>query len=162
MDKLPAYHEPRHRVERPRKANAAFKSLLAAVLLATVSLTYLSANLGSREPATKIPINADKIINQCKALNVIPGPPSNFHQRTESDRFEAGTLPVLIRNATLWTGANDGKEVIKGDLLLANGLIKAVGEVESVQLKAYADLLTVDANGAWVTPGIIDVHSHMS
>ncbi|KAI5114873.1 hypothetical protein M0805_008172, partial [Coniferiporia weirii] len=43
--------------------------------------------------------------------------------------------------------------------LIANGLIKSIGRVVDVSL--YDDLTTVDANGAWVTPGIVDLHSHI-
>ncbi|KAG9004989.1 hypothetical protein FRB90_010626, partial [Tulasnella sp. 427] len=49
-----------------------------------------------------------------------------------------------------------------GDILLEGGLIKAVG---SVSKKLLADLgsnlVQVDVNGAWVTPGIFDLHSHL-
>jgi imidazolonepropionase-like amidohydrolase len=42
-------------------------------------------------------------------------------------------------------------------VLLANGRIEAVGW----NLNAPAGARVIDANGKWVTPGLIDVHSHL-
>ncbi|KAJ7931230.1 carbohydrate esterase family 9 protein [Mycena leptocephala] len=95
---------------------------------------------------------------QCTALG--PGPPDNFHSRTESDRFVKGTKPTIIRNATIWTGLDDGKEVIQGDILIDKGLIKKVWS-DSVDLRSYANVEVLDAAGAWVSPGIVDLHSHI-
>lgn len=63
--------------------------------------------------------------------------------------------PVLIRGATVLTGT--GERIENGDVLLANGRIVAVGH----SLTAPAGARTIDAHGRWVTPGIIDVHSHL-
>ncbi|MCO1333331.1 amidohydrolase family protein [Microbulbifer sp. OS29] len=63
--------------------------------------------------------------------------------------------PVLIQGATLLTGTGEQRE--SADLLLENGKIKEIGK----DLKAPADALVIDGKGKWVTPGIIDVHSHL-
>jgi dihydroorotase-like cyclic amidohydrolase len=63
-----------------------------------------------------------------------------------------GTKPTLIRNATIWTGLDDGKEVIQGDILIDKGLIKKVWS-DSVDLRSYANVEVLDAAGAWVSPG---------
>jgi imidazolonepropionase-like amidohydrolase len=62
--------------------------------------------------------------------------------------------PVLIRNATILTGA--GPEVT-GSILFADGKIVAVG----AEVTAPADALTIDGTGKFVTPGLIDTHSHI-
>lgn len=62
--------------------------------------------------------------------------------------------PVLIRNATVLTG--DGQRLEGADVLMRDGRIAAVGP----GLDA-AGATVVDASGKWVTPGIIDVHSHL-
>jgi imidazolonepropionase-like amidohydrolase len=62
---------------------------------------------------------------------------------------------VLIRNATVLTGT--GTRVDGGDVLITNGHIEAVGKA----LQAPAGAQVIDAGGRWVTPGLIDVHSHM-
>lgn len=63
--------------------------------------------------------------------------------------------PVLIQGATLLTGS--GAQMEKADLLLEDGSIAQIGKA----LKAPEGALIVDGEGKWVTPGIIDVHSHL-
>jgi len=62
---------------------------------------------------------------------------------------------TLIRNATVMTAA--GEEIAGGDVLLEDRRIAAVGR----GLEAPADAVVVDAAGRFVTPGIIDTHSHL-
>lgn len=75
-------------------------------------------------------------------LAVVPGP--NATPRT-----------ALIKNASLWTCGPAGI-IQNGDLLVQNGKIVAVGP----GLKAASDVMTIDATGLSVTPGIMDCHSH--
>ena len=63
--------------------------------------------------------------------------------------------PVLLRNATVLTGT--GERLDNADVLMQDGKIAAVGK----NLSAPANSRTVDATGKWITPGIIDVHSHL-
>lgn len=81
------------------------------------------------------------------------GPAKDFHDRITSDRFEAGTPPTLIRNATIWTGGVSGFEVVRGDILIDRGLIQAIGDLDLTYLSSFSGFVTLDANGAWVTPG---------
>ncbi|MBL8270672.1 amidohydrolase [Steroidobacter sp.] len=62
---------------------------------------------------------------------------------------------TLIRGATVLTGT--GARIDGGDVLIVGGKIAAVGN----QLSAPAGATTIEANGRWVTPGLIDVHSHL-
>jgi imidazolonepropionase-like amidohydrolase len=63
--------------------------------------------------------------------------------------------PVWIQGATVLTGT--GTRIDDADVLMQDGKIVAVGS----SLQAPADALRVDGRGRWVTPGIIDVHSHL-
>src|SRR4249919_234993 len=63
--------------------------------------------------------------------------------------------PVLIQHATVLTGT--GQRLDDADVLMRDGKIVAVGTA----LEAPADATRVDGTGKWVTPGIIDVHSHL-
>ncbi len=65
------------------------------------------------------------------------------------------STPTLIRNATVLTGT--GARIDGGDVLLVGGKIAAVGP----SLAAPDGATVIDASGRWVTPGLIDVHSHM-
>jgi imidazolonepropionase-like amidohydrolase len=74
-----------------------------------------------------------------------------------SSTYEAGESgpSILIRNATVLTGT--GARLDGGDVLIENGRIAAVGR----QLELPANAQVIEASGRWVTPGLIDVHSHM-
>jgi len=63
--------------------------------------------------------------------------------------------PVLIENATIMTAA--GQEIPHAAILFKDGRIVAVG----TGLQAPPDAIRVDGTGKFVTPGIIDVHSHL-
>jgi imidazolonepropionase-like amidohydrolase len=64
--------------------------------------------------------------------------------------------PTLITNARILDGV--GGEIENGNLLIIDGKISAIGADASSDLE---DLSTLDANGKWVTPGVIDAHSHL-
>ena len=73
-----------------------------------------------------------------------------------SSTYLAGPAPaILIRNATVLTGT--GSRIDGGDVLIVGGRIASAGK----GLDAPADAQVVEATGRWVTPGLIDVHSHM-
>ncbi|KAF9012180.1 composite domain of metallo-dependent hydrolase [Hymenopellis radicata] len=109
--------------------------------------------------AVPLPLHAEETIAKCRNLHSVPSPPRGFSDRERSDRFVPGTRPTLLKNATLWTGRDAGLEIVHGDLLLDGGIIKAIGTVDA---GSYGDELdVVDVEGAWVSPGIVDLHSHM-
>ncbi|MFT4517715.1 MAG: N-acyl-D-amino-acid deacylase [Halioglobus sp.] len=60
---------------------------------------------------------------------------------------------LVIRNATIVDGT--GKASFKGDVAVADGKIAAVGQVDQQGQKE------IDAEGKLLTPGWVDVHSHM-
>ena len=65
------------------------------------------------------------------------------------------TRPTLIRDVIIMTAA--GPTIRNGSVLLRDGKIAAVG----VTVSAPADADVVDGRGRYVTPGIIDSHSHL-
>jgi imidazolonepropionase-like amidohydrolase len=65
------------------------------------------------------------------------------------------TRPTVIRHATILTAA--GPVIENGAVLLQNGKVAAVGPT----VDAPADAINIDATGKWVTPGVIDDHSHL-
>ena len=64
--------------------------------------------------------------------------------------------PILIRNATLMLAT--GKTITRGHILLANGKIAAISEAD---IAPPSDAQVIDGTGKFVTPGIIDTHSHI-
>ena len=62
---------------------------------------------------------------------------------------------TLIRHATIYTGT--GERIDDGSVLLRDGKVAAIGK----QVEAPAGAVVIDAKGKFVTPGLIDVHSHL-
>ncbi|HEU4705289.1 MAG TPA: amidohydrolase [Sphingomicrobium sp.] len=65
-------------------------------------------------------------------------------------------VPTVIRNATVFDG--EGGRITGGTVVLADGVVQAVGGSD---LAAPAGAVEIDGTGKFVTPGIIDVHSHL-
>ena len=110
------------------------KALLAAVAGA-VALTGCAALEPKPAPAPAIRINEDPY-------------PSTYV------RYPG--VPTVIRHATVFTG--DGQQISDGTVVLADGVIQAIG---GPSLPGPAGAVTIDATGKFVTPGIIDIHSHL-
>jgi hypothetical protein len=94
------------------------------------------------------------ILSRCALLRATPHPPESFHSREESERFESGTNATLIRNALIFTGRDNGTDVIHGDILLDKGIVKGIGKISGRVIDNTPNLTIVNANGAWVTPGL--------
>jgi imidazolonepropionase-like amidohydrolase len=62
---------------------------------------------------------------------------------------------VVIQDATVLTGT--GERLDGADVLMRDGVIEAVG----VDLEVPAGVRVIDGTGRWVTPGLIDNHSHL-
>ena len=62
---------------------------------------------------------------------------------------------TIFRNANIYDG--EGNELIDTDLIIKDGKVVAIG----VDLPSSSDLKEIDATDKWITPGIIDIHSHM-
>ena len=64
-------------------------------------------------------------------------------------------VPTVVRNVTVFDG--EGGRIENGQVLFADGKIVAVGQ----SVNAPADAPVIDGTGKWVTPGVIDIHSHL-
>ena len=62
---------------------------------------------------------------------------------------------TLITGATVLTGTGD--RIDGGSILIQDGKIAAVG----ADISAPEGATQIDASGKWVTPGVIDTHSHL-
>ncbi|MBO0200830.1 hypothetical protein J0687_24960, partial [Vibrio alginolyticus] len=61
---------------------------------------------------------------------------------------------ILIKNATVLTASHG--TLTNTDILIRDGKISRIGK----NLSASANARIIDATGKFVTPGIIDAHSH--
>ncbi|MDH3735355.1 MAG: amidohydrolase family protein [Gemmatimonadota bacterium] len=106
----------------------------------------------------------------CLATTILVGGlPSSLAAQTTDDDLRQGTPngswrstysapshpPTLIRNATIMTAA--GRELEGADILLRDGVIATIG----TGLSTPPNAIVIDGTGRFVTPGLIDTHSHV-
>jgi imidazolonepropionase-like amidohydrolase len=65
---------------------------------------------------------------------------------------------TLVRNVTIYDG--EGGRIENGSVLFADGKIASLGGAMA-DSAVPADANVIDGTGKWVTPGIIDIHSHL-
>jgi len=153
---------------QPKRKRFNFSLVVLLLSLSFSSILYLSIGLTSKSesafhdsPSPRVLSTLEESVTRCKNLNLTPRPPPNFHSRTRSDRYEPGSPPIVIRNATLWTGNDNGTEVLKSmDVFLNKGIISNISKSSSMKA-ALKDSMEIDAGGRWLTPGIIDMHVHL-
>jgi imidazolonepropionase-like amidohydrolase len=89
-----------------------------------------------------------------------PGADGSAGDRRGDDPFPSTYRPVpapptVIRGGTVMTAA--GEVIEGGSVLIREGRIAAVGAT----VDAPTDAAVIDATGRFVTPGVIDTHSHL-
>lgn len=67
----------------------------------------------------------------------------------------------LIKNVTVWTNETEG--ILQGsNVLIVDGRISKVGNIDEATLKNYPGLVVIDGTGKHLSAGIIDEHSHIA
>jgi len=93
---------------------------------------------------------------ETRANSAAPAPAPTATTDAWASRYQAiHAPPLLITGATVLVG--NGQRLDNADVLVEHGRITAVGP----QLQAPDGAVRVDGRGKWVTPGLIDVHSHL-
>lgn len=141
---------------------------ISLALLAPFLSTAFNTAVRSLSPPSSLQKEANAVARaRCSMLHLVPGPDHAFQHRTQSDRFE-GARSVIIHNVTVWTGEHDGQELLHGmSILLERGLISRIAphineDSDSESWGSWAaDATVIQGNGAFVTPGIFDMHSHL-
>jgi imidazolonepropionase-like amidohydrolase len=112
-----------------------------------LAYAFLSATVVAGCASTS-PAKPTSGTNRVGAIAISANPyPSTYHP--------GQVAPTLIRGATVLTGT--GERLENADVLFVDGRIKAVGR----DLEAPTNAQVVDGHDRWVTPGLIDVHSHL-
>ena len=62
---------------------------------------------------------------------------------------------LIIRNGTIYDGS--GKEPFEADIGVKNGVISKIGD-----LKNEVSDKSIDAESKIVTPGFVDIHTHLT
>ena len=118
------------------------KPLLLAVA-ATALLAGCATAGGQQQPA-----QSAQAQQQPSSPRVADPYPSTYHPYPG--------VVTAITNATIFDG--EGGRIDNGTIVLAEGRILAVGGADTA---IPAGATRIDGNGRWVTPGVIDIHSHL-
>jgi imidazolonepropionase-like amidohydrolase len=119
---------------------------ITAISIAAIVLSVRAINLAESNQT-----NADNM-NKCNygESSAIPDP-------TYAATAPYNSIVTLIKNATIWTGTASG--TLAGyDILIQGGIIHEIAQ--SIDGAAY-NATVYDVNGAFVTPGLVDMHSHV-
>src|SRR5215831_19428058 len=108
----------------------------AAALLALGTVSWCSS-VGAAAPAAAAPREPSRA--------ALEAPPSRYQPLPRAD--------TLLSGATILDGA--GGRIEHGEVLMRGGRIVTVGHA-----LAHEGARVIDAAGRWITPGIIDVHTH--
>jgi imidazolonepropionase-like amidohydrolase len=123
------------------------RHLSAALLLAGLAAGCAAAGARETRSTAPAPAPAARASQDTTTSADRPQYPSTYQRHANP--------PVVIRNATIMTAT--GQEIQGGSILFREGRIVAVGAT----VDAPADAVVVDGTGKWVTPGVIDTHSHL-
>jgi len=93
----------------------------------------------------------------CEALSA-PKPSFGHRLSATNERADPHEPAYLLRNATIYTGT--GEVIEGGDVLIQDGLIKKVSR-KTGEIRVGKEVQVMDLGLKWVTPGIVDIHSHM-
>ncbi|HEX2642812.1 MAG TPA: amidohydrolase, partial [Thermoanaerobaculia bacterium] len=138
-----------------RSSPASSPSVLSVALLGMLlcqSGCATAATAPAAAPGEPAPAPAAAPAQPAPAQRKAPETPPPF---ASTYKALPSPAPVLITNATVLDGT--GRRIEGGSVLMRDGKIAAVGQ----SLEAPAGAIVVDGTGKWVTPGIIDAHSHL-
>ena len=84
-------------------------------------------------------------------------PPKTYSRDPYPSTYRAypGVLTAIV-GGTVFDG--EGRRIENGTVILADGVVRAVGGPETPVPEGAT---RIDARGKWVTPGVIDIHSHL-
>lgn len=142
-------------------------------MLLALSLSFLcfwnGGHSGSSRPIVALsPLEERKFqfgLSSCAANNKLPTR-VEARDRKENPRWNPVSgqdRTVVLRNATLFDGESFLEEAV--DIIFSKGLIVSVSRSSASSSSAAAAALSanaedVDLHGAYVTPGLVDMHSH--
>ncbi|KAF1930434.1 uncharacterized protein M421DRAFT_418755 [Didymella exigua CBS 183.55] len=144
-------------------------------VLGAAAMTYLAYTTFKIATNTEPPISSLSIAklqeDHAVCANLRHQPVESGAHRDHNKRWVKSTKPVLISNATIWTGepatgtseqdarAGKGWGWIASDVFTDRGLIISVQP--SIKLKDLPHNTEIfEANGRQLTAGIVDMHSH--
>ncbi|MEQ1931134.1 MAG: amidohydrolase [Parvularculaceae bacterium] len=136
--------------------------MLKNLLLAAAAIALIGGCARKEKKAEATPKDEKAAAAASSATPAEPAKPASKVVRPPKDPYPSTykpypSTPTLITGATILTGA--GERINNGSILIEGGKIRAVGAANSVTAPQGAT--RINAAGKWVTPGIIDIHTHL-
>ena len=130
-----------------------FRSLGLAAAVAGIALTGACTTTAPTSPRATSAADTPKTAQKPLLAGLDPASDLNPFPST----YQPGaSRPTAIVGATVLTAA--GQQIDNGVVVMSGGRIAAVGPAGT---PVPAGVTLIDGRGKWVTPGIIDIHSHM-
>ncbi|KAL1310739.1 hypothetical protein AAFC00_000992 [Neodothiora populina] len=166
---LPQYSEVVRPWQNKPRRRRVFR-VVAAACLTYFGVTAFKIASNTEKPASLLSVDRlQQDYAVCSALRRTPQDPSG--PRETNQRWMNGTKPLLIRNATVWTGEpatgtseedarhGHGYSWIASDVFVDKGIIQQLEH--DISLASLPEGTVVyDAAGRQLTSGIVDMHSH--
>lgn len=158
----PAYFRRRSRSRVLVRGLLSLRTVFSFILTACVIWLCFVVSRETREDGGPFNVSGDKYfedaVAQCAARNALPPKPDPASRKANS-RWGTGYGQegrVVLKNATLFDGETFIDHAV--DITFHKGLIEAV--VKSGEGESAADAVKYDLHGRYVTPGLVDMHSH--
>jgi len=129
-------------------------ALIVIILAAVIVIVAITASVTVAVKNSDYKNNNNHMNNQCPVSNYPLDYNAFFPYVPTSNVFHAAA-PVLIQNATVWTGL--GNVLVGYDILMENGKFVNIGR----NLPPPGNGAIYNVGLAYVTPGIVDMHSHL-
>jgi imidazolonepropionase-like amidohydrolase len=78
-------------------------------------------------------------------------PSTKYNPRFYINQGNTSTNGIVLRNGLVWTGT----EFKKQDVYFAQGVIRPLSDIHA------QEATVVDVEGLFITPGLVDMHSHV-
>lgn len=121
-----------------------------------ISIQY-SLQLSNGKHASNLDSLETAAVSQCSSIHAKIDAEASATR--SNPRFQDGVRPTLVRNATLLNG--DGSVTFHASVYFEQGVFKTFGrQAEDTAATQAQEVLVWDVEGRWITPGIVDMHSH--
>jgi hypothetical protein len=134
---------------------------IGCAILAAFCLLVLIIALVSELNSTSAPAGSKyDTLDACLTANRPPNLSAKQPASTRPPVTPVTPPPVLFTHANIWNGV--AALLTDADLLIENGKVTSISTVSGERLTPPSNpsLVTYDATGRYITPGIIDLHSH--
>ncbi|KAG0743071.1 hypothetical protein G6F62_006497 [Rhizopus arrhizus] len=171
---LPDHNKPLSRTESFDKLKQSIRKnlayiVVALILAAIVGIVLFASFLpeSSLLPKERHPFTVKSGVsdftmqagrNKCEAIKNRRREKNEANvNRVKNPRAEPGQKPILLKNAVVWDGQGNVLEEV--DVYVEDGVIRKVEK--GIKLSSNKDVKVIDVSGHVVSPGLVDMHSHL-